>query len=171
MVLGGWRHRVWHSRRDIFSAMKERKPKRTPNKKFGSKKEERFSDAIFKAENAGAKPEKRRKFQPEFNAEVKTAMKYATSSLKKEDGRRGKAPRQDKRDDEQLQDEKEDKTVLLPPVVDPKILEKYSRGAGVNADAFKNTVFKKRVENKEKKIEFSTEESARNEILLTEQSG
>lgn len=147
--------------------MKERKPKRKPNKKFGSKNEERFSDAVFKAE----KPEKRRKFQPEFNAEAKTAMKFATSNLKREDGRRGKSQRNEKRDDEQLQDEDEDKPVLLPPVVDPKILEKYSRGAGVSADAFRNEVYKKRSENKEKKIEFSTEESARNEILLTEQPG
>jgi hypothetical protein len=149
--------------------MKERTPKRKPNKKFGSKKADRFSDVAFKAED-DAKPGKRRKFQPEFNAELKTAMKYATSNLKREDGRRGKPQRNFKRDGKQLQDD-EDKPVLLPPVVDPKILEKYSRGIGVSADAFTNLVFKKRAENKEKKIEFSTEESARNEILLTEQAG
>lgn len=150
--------------------MKERKPKRKPNKKFGNKKVERFTEEIFKAEDADGKPVKRRKFQPEFNAEAKQALKLSSSRWKKESGGPGKSQRKGKPEDDP-QDKKDEKPVLLPPPVDPKILEKYSRGTGMNPDAFHNDVFKKRVVNREKKIEFSTEESARNEILLTEQSG
>lgn len=48
----------------------------------------------------------------------------------------------------------------------------YSRGEGLkNVARVKTKFFKRKLKNKEKKIEWATQESARTEILLTEEPG
>ncbi|GJQ68937.1 hypothetical protein Trydic_g6123 [Trypoxylus dichotomus] len=57
------------------------------------------------------------------------------------------------------------------PPIPKELLEKYSRGDGINKSGIKTNIHKKRQENKERNIQFSTEQAARVEILLTEDSG
>ena len=48
----------------------------------------------------------------------------------------------------------------------------YCRGEGItNVRSIRGKYFQKKFENKEKKIEWATEQSARAELLLTEESG
>lgn len=73
------------------------------------------------------------------------------------------------------------KTVKKIPNPNPKypgkapvakeLLEKHSRGNGVDKSGIKTSIHKKKQERRERNIEFSTEQAARAEILLTEDSG
>lgn len=59
-----------------------------------------------------------------------------------------------------------------PNPVDPERVNYYRRGEGIGSyKGIKVKYFKKKFENREKKIEWAAEQSARTEILLTEQSG
>lgn len=51
------------------------------------------------------------------------------------------------------------------------MLEKYSKGVGVNEKAIRTGIHRKKFERKEKNIKFQTELAARTEILLTEDAG
>lgn len=55
--------------------------------------------------------------------------------------------------------------------VPKELLEKYSRGDGINKSGIKTGIYKKKLEHKERNIEFTTEQAARVEILLTEDTG
>lgn len=57
-----------------------------------------------------------------------------------------------------------------PPIPD-ELLEKHSRGSEINKSGIKTSIHKKKLERKERNIKFSTEQAARTEILLTENSG
>lgn len=58
------------------------------------------------------------------------------------------------------------------PIVDEKRKKFYSRGDGLNdLKKVKTTFFKKKLAAKEKNIEWASEQSARAELLLTEESG
>lgn len=50
-------------------------------------------------------------------------------------------------------------------------LEKHSRGEGLQLDKVQTLTHKKKLELKEKNIEFSNEQAARTETLLIEESG
>lgn len=52
-----------------------------------------------------------------------------------------------------------------------ELIEKYSKGEGVNLRAVRTSVHQKKIEKKEKRLKFAVEEAARTEILLTEDSG
>ncbi|XP_067004515.2 WD repeat-containing protein 46 [Anabrus simplex] len=56
------------------------------------------------------------------------------------------------------------------PVPEEK-LQKHSRGVGLDEDGIKTNFFKKKLKKREKIIAFSTEQAARTEILLPEESG
>ncbi|XP_049762997.1 WD repeat-containing protein 46 [Schistocerca cancellata] len=56
------------------------------------------------------------------------------------------------------------------PIPKEKLL-RYSRGSGVDKDTIKTKVWKKRISKQERKIEYATEQAARAELLLTEDSG
>ncbi|XP_059484660.1 WD repeat-containing protein 46 [Neocloeon triangulifer] len=145
--------------------MKSEKPKKKHGKKFNSSSAMGKSSDLAQAEGQDSNPNraKRRKNRLEPNAEAKKLMKFAQTKI--EDG---KKPALEKRAGPK-KDEKEQ--VLKPPIIDQKILEKYSRGTGVSIKSFKQKTFRKRLESKEKKIKFFTEEAARNELLLTEDAG
>lgn len=51
------------------------------------------------------------------------------------------------------------------------MVKKHDRGEGINADGVRLNINKYKLRQKEKAIEFSTEQSARAEILLTEEVG
>lgn len=57
---------------------------------------------------------------------------------------------------------------VKPP---PELIEKYSKGDGVNLKGVRTNIHQQKLEKKEKKIKFAVEEAARTEILLTEDSG
>lgn len=50
-------------------------------------------------------------------------------------------------------------------------LEKHSRGEGLQVDKVKTITQQKKLRRKEKNIQFSTEQAARTETLLTEEAG
>lgn len=50
-------------------------------------------------------------------------------------------------------------------------LEKHAKGKGMQLDKIKTYIHRKKFERKEKIIQFSTEQAARAEILLTEEPG
>lgn len=80
---------------------------------------------------------------------------------------------QDRRDRSQkikLLVQKQKKLPKRPPIA-PELLEKYSRGEGLNVKGVRTSVYKKKFEHREKDIKFANEFAARAEILLTEQSG
>ncbi|KAJ8927762.1 hypothetical protein NQ314_019766 [Rhamnusium bicolor] len=52
-----------------------------------------------------------------------------------------------------------------------KLLQKYSKGAGVSIKGVKTSIHQKKLEKKEKNIKFATEQAARTEVLLTEDVG
>lgn len=52
-----------------------------------------------------------------------------------------------------------------------ELLEKHSRGEGLNVKGVRTRVHKKKHEQKERNIQFANELAARAEILLTEESG
>ncbi|XP_042213108.1 WD repeat-containing protein 46-like [Homarus americanus] len=57
-------------------------------------------------------------------------------------------------------------------IVDPKLLQKYSKGQGVRVNSVgKNSYMKHKLKIKEEKIRQAEEEAARAEVLLTETSG
>ncbi|KAK3859563.1 hypothetical protein Pcinc_034337 [Petrolisthes cinctipes] len=58
-------------------------------------------------------------------------------------------------------------------VVDPKLLQKYSKGEGVQQKIYgrKNSILRHKMKKKEEKIHQAEEEAARTETLLTESSG
>lgn len=57
-------------------------------------------------------------------------------------------------------------------LVDEKRIQYYSRGEGLhNVDNVKTNFFKKKLIAKEKKIDWASEQSARAELLLTEEAG
>lgn len=57
---------------------------------------------------------------------------------------------------------------VKPP---PELIEKYSKGEGVNLKGVRTNIHQKKIEKKEKTFKFAVEEAARTEILLTEDSG
>lgn len=57
-----------------------------------------------------------------------------------------------------------------PPIA-PELLEKHSRGEGLNVKGVRTSVYKKKFEHREKDIKFANEFAASAEILLTEKSG
>lgn len=62
------------------------------------------------------------------------------------------------------------KSTGRPPVPKEKLL-KHSRGEGMDGSGVKVKLLKKKIEKREKMIEYSTEQAARLEILLPEDSG
>ncbi|KAL3280378.1 hypothetical protein HHI36_017866 [Cryptolaemus montrouzieri] len=52
-----------------------------------------------------------------------------------------------------------------------ELLNKYGKGEGVDNKSIKTKTHQKKIERKEENIKFATEQAARTEILLTEQSG
>lgn len=53
----------------------------------------------------------------------------------------------------------------------PELIEKYSKGEGVNLKGVKTSIHQQKLEKREKKIKFAVEEAARTEILLPEDAG
>ncbi|CAB3360094.1 Hypothetical predicted protein [Cloeon dipterum] len=140
--------------------------KRAKKPKGGDKIKKRFVDDSLVDEPKIRM--KRRKFQPDRNLETKTLLKFAHAKTSDEIKKSQPSAMKKNAGDEE---EAEDKPLLQPPEVESKKLEKYSRGEGVRVRSYKSKTFKRRIANKEKKIQFSTEEAARNEILMTETSG
>lgn len=52
-----------------------------------------------------------------------------------------------------------------------ELLDKHSRGEGINKKGVKTGIYKKKFEKKERVLKFAHEQAARTEILLPEQSG
>lgn len=83
--------------------------------------------------------------------------------------------------DKQIKNKKSNKIVKQKPNPNPKfrgkvkpppeLIEKYSKGEGVNLKGVRTNIHQKKLEKKEKKFKFAVEEAARTEILLTEDSG
>lgn len=57
---------------------------------------------------------------------------------------------------------------VKPP---PELIKKYSKGEGVQSKGVKTSIHQKKLEKKEKKLKFASEQAARTEVLLTEDSG
>lgn len=55
--------------------------------------------------------------------------------------------------------------------IDPKKLENYSRGEGLVGEGVRHPIYKEKLKRKEKKFKYAQEQSARAEILLTEDHG
>lgn len=55
--------------------------------------------------------------------------------------------------------------------VPEELIEKYSKGEGVDSKGIKTSVHRKRIEKKEKNVKFAIEQAAKTEVLLTECSG
>ncbi|KAG5879730.1 hypothetical protein JTB14_033332 [Gonioctena quinquepunctata] len=82
-----------------------------------------------------------------------------------------------------LEDRKDRSKIKLPQKSNPnptfkgkvkpskELIEKYSKGEGVNLRSIRTTFHKKKWEKKEKKIQFAIEQAAKAEILLTEDTG
>jgi hypothetical protein len=138
--------------------MKEKKPRRKSFKK------EPFVDTAAVGGEEGEMKKKRKKFQPDFNADTKQILKDATAKPLGRDVKKGGPKKATFQEDD-------DEPVLVPPPIDSKTLEKYSRGEGVQVHDIAHPIYRKKIKSKEKKIEFSTQEAARNEILLTEEPG
>lgn len=57
------------------------------------------------------------------------------------------------------------------PPVPKELLQKYSRGQGPSGKGIRPGIIKKQILNKEKAVEWATEQAARSTVLLTEESG
>lgn len=55
--------------------------------------------------------------------------------------------------------------------LDPTVLERYSRGEGIDNNSVKHPLYIAKLKKKERKINFAQEQAARAEILLTENQG
>jgi hypothetical protein len=141
--------------------------------KRSKKTSESAADFTSLTEGEGVKKRRRNKystFRP--NEEIKKVIKVSETVISNREAG-GKYTRAgSSAEDEKPVKEKRSINEFLPPLpVEPKKLERYSRGEGVDTKKIKHKFYQKRFQNKEKKINYAIEQAARTEYLLPEDSG
>ncbi|XP_034249129.1 WD repeat-containing protein 46 [Thrips palmi] len=130
-------------------------------------------DHTTKAVEANLKPAKRKQWVKKRDEQLKDFVSLAdTAGFKGRKGKAGKVKDEGENNElpKSLRNSKGGKASGRTPVPKEKLL-KYSRGDGMDGSGVKKNVLKAKLERREKAIEFSTEQAARLEILLPEDTG
>nr|XP_023026053.1 WD repeat-containing protein 46-like [Leptinotarsa decemlineata] len=106
------------------------------------------------------------------NKKSSDALTYDVTNVKKRPWGRRAEDKQFKKAKTLIRQKSNPNPTFRGKVKPPKeLIEKYSKGEGVNVKRVRTTFHKKKIEKKEKKIKFAVDQAAKAEVLLTEDAG